>query len=245
MKAFLSLFSLLYFVTTVGATAEPVFRALNTYADHEVGGVEATGPEVRYIEIPPLTLVSITVERTSGTCELRVNAGDGYRPEAADMLPVVSDVEAQIASVVEKANVTVLPPASEMRKVYLAFESVGKQPCSYRSYVRQADLPSAAGRAFAKMMVQMFVQSMISEITGMEPADLANNPVASRGIQAAMALLTTNSPAEFTQSMIMGEIRRRVTQEIPGNPAIASWVVNVFQDVAGNLYGPYFRAQIN
>jgi hypothetical protein len=235
----------LFFWMNAAAFAEPGLRPLNTFSDHESSGMELLAPDVHAIDVPAYTLVSITVQRISGSCELRVKAGTGYREGPTEWLPVVSGVQGQLSSPVDTAKVMVLPPSSEAERVYVIFEATGKGHCGYRSYIKQANLPAAAAKGFAKTAVQLMIEHVAAKLMGVEPGDLAKNPMAERGIQAAISLFTSDDITDFTFAMLMNEIQIRVTRAVPDSHVLAAWVTNTFQDVASDLYGPYFGAKIN
>ena len=244
MKVLISLYSLAYFLMIGAVSAEPLERKLNTYSDESTTGMELVAPAVYYVEVPPMTMISVTVVRTAGDCDLRVKAGTGFRNGPAEWLPVVSGIEGEIASRVEKAKVTVLPPSAEVKRVYVTFDSVGKGYCGYRTYIISSDLMDKAGRALMITMAQLIAEHIISEITGLEASDLSKNPVVERGIQAGIAALTSDDLGDFTASMIMNEIQLKVTRAIPNSHALASWVTNTLQGVASDLFKPYFNAQL-
>ncbi len=244
MKVFISLCSIAYILMIGAASAEPLERKLNTYSDKSTTGMELVAPAMYYVDVPPMTMVSVTVVRTAGDCDLRVKAGTGFRNGPAEWLPVVSGVEGEIASRVDKSKVTVLPPSAEAKRVYVTFDSVGKGYCGYRTYIVSSDLTAAAGRALMMTLAQLFAEHIIAEMTGVEPGDLSKNPLVERGIQAGIAALTSDDLGDFTASMLMNEIQLRVTRAIPNSHALASWVTNTMQGVASDLFKPYFNAQL-
>jgi len=218
-----------------GAAADTLHRDVNTYVNHMPGTLRAHS-----VDVPALTAISVTVVRQQGTCDVKLRAGTGVHGHGA--FRRVANVEASLDELVRRASIIVLAPAQQSRRLQITFDKESRS-CRFRSYVMGSHIGQKAAEAFAKSVVQLMLENMISSMLDDGPGDLTGNPMVTRGIGAGMAVLMNDNLAAAGAAAMLNEIQTRVSQAIPESHALAVFVTHTLSGLMSDLYRPYFKAQ--